>query len=866
VLGADATPPCSHAAIPARMRGTTTQGELTMYHVALLATVFLCALLLAKAAHAADAIDESPADAGEWGFHPGEGRATRVNPPGFVWRPQDGAATYRFQLSRAEEFADIAYEAEGLALFAHCPPVSFDQGAWFWRFAYTAEDGSASEWSRSRAFTISPDAAVFPMPTRDDLLSRIPTSHPRLFLRPEDLRGLRELATGELASTYAGLRSKCDALLADPPPTDEPPKYADGIERGSDPWRKIWWGNRRYTIALLNGAATLAFARLLDASDAYGDLAKHLLMAAAEWDPKGSTGYRYNDEAGMPYNYYFSRTYTFLHDYLSEDEREKCRAVMKTRGDEMYEHLHPRHLWKPYGSHANRAWHFLGEIGVAFHGEIEGADDWLWFAMNVFYNAYPVWSDDDGGWHEGLGYWRSYVGRFLWWADIMRSAMGIDAYKKPFFSKAGFYPMYLQPPGATRGGFGDLTAHLKSDGNVDLMRIFAAQAQNPYWQWYVDAHGDASPGDDYVDFIRGALPTVEAQPPDDLPDSRVFWGTGLAMLHSDVTDAKNDVFIEFKSSPFGSHSHGYDAQNSFVLYAYGEPVFIRTGRRDSYGSDHHRNWMWQTKSTNSVLVNNEGQAPRSQAARGRLTGFYTSKAFDYVAGEAGDAYEGKLTRFTRRILFFKPDVVLILDDLEAPEPSTFQWLLHSGEKMQTGGNSIHARSGSVVADVDIMQSDSWESMREGAPASAGGPQITQTDQFDPPPRPRVQLTQWHATASTSTPKTREAFTALIRVQDMRHRAEDGAYALSIDGFGTADAGAGKALIFDLPDGQAIVLRRSTTGELATTVGPHQVATDGELAVLRLDGAGSVVRAFRVGGSHLTYNGEELDAATPHTQP
>ncbi len=836
-----------------------------MCHAALLATAFVCVLLCARTAQAAHAVDESPAESGEWGFRPQEGRATRVNPPGFVWRPQDGAATYRLQLSRSPAFDDIAYEATDLALFAHCPPQSFEAGDWYWRFSYATDDGAASEWSRARAFTIAEDATEFRMPARDDLLSRLPNAHPRLFLRPGDIPQLQQLAKGDLKPTYERLRRRCEALLADPPPTEEPRKYPDGMERGSDPWREIWWGNRRYATAVLNGAATLAFTRLLDGNDAYGDLAKRLLMDAAEWDPKGSTGYRYNDEAGMPYNYYFCRTYTFLHDYLSEDERETCRAVMKIRGDEMYDHLHPRHLWKPYGSHANRAWHFLGEIGVAFHGEIEGADDWLWFAMNVFYNAYPVWSDDDGGWHEGLGYWRSYVGRFLWWADIMRSAMDVDAYKKPFFSKAGFYPMYLQPPGATRGGFGDLTGHLKSDGNVDLMRIFAAQAQNPHWQWYVDAHGEEFDGDDYIDFIRGALPSVEARPPDDLPDSRVFWGTGLAMLHSDLTDAKNDVFIEFKSSPFGSHSHGYDAQNSFVLYAYGEPLFIRTGRRDSYGSDHHKNWMWQTKSVNSVLVNNEGQAPRSQAARGRLLGFYTSKELDYVAGEAAEAYEGKLNRFTRRILFFKPDTVLILDDLEAPEPSTFQWLLHSGEQMQTRRNSIHARSGSVLAHVDIRQSDFWESMVEGGTAASSGLTITQTDQFDPPPRRRIKLTQWHATVSTSKPKTREDFTALIRSQDMR-QAVDGTHMLTTEAFGSADGGAGKAVLFDLPDGQVIVLRRTSAGDLAMTRGPQVVATDGDLAVLRLDESGDVVRALRVGGSHLSYQGELLDAGVPDVAP
>ena len=91
---------------------------------------------------------------------------------------------------------------------------------------------------------------------------------------------------------------------------------------------------------------------------------KQILMDCAKWDPLGATGYRYNDEAGMPYAYYFARTYTFAYDLLTEQEREVCRRVMKIRGDEMYRHLYPQAtLWQPYSSHSNRAWHFLGEVG-----------------------------------------------------------------------------------------------------------------------------------------------------------------------------------------------------------------------------------------------------------------------------------------------------------------------------------------------------------------------------------------------------------------------------------------------------------------------------------------------------------------------
>ena len=75
-------------------------------------------------------------------------------------------------------------------------------------------------------------------------------------------------------------------MLAKPPPTEEPPKYPQGMVRNSDEWRKVWWGNRVYTIKALDGAATLAFTRLIGGKDEYGQLAKRILMDCAKWEQR----------------------------------------------------------------------------------------------------------------------------------------------------------------------------------------------------------------------------------------------------------------------------------------------------------------------------------------------------------------------------------------------------------------------------------------------------------------------------------------------------------------------------------------------------------------------------------------------------
>lgn len=719
-------------------------------------------LVAALAARSAEVkLDERPAGAGEWGYRPGDDTTSPTNPPAFCWRPQSGVVSWELECARGGRFHEPEYRAVGIEFNVHCPPREFPPGEYAWRYRGVNGKGEHTNWSQVRRFSISANAVKMPMPPREELLGRIPKSHPRLFVRPEDVPRLRELAAGPMRDSYEALCRECDRLLKSPPRTEEPPLYPPQTVRLSEEWREIWWGNREYTIRALNGAATLAFTRLLGGNDQYGQLAKRILLDCAKWDPKGATGYRYNDEAGMPYAYYFSRTYSFVHDLLSEDERRLCQRVMQVRGEEMYRHLCPRHLWQPYASHSNRAWHFLGEVGIAFLGEIEQADQWVWFAMNVFYNVYPVWCDDDGGWHEGASYWSSYISRFTWWADVMRVAMGINAYDKPYFSQAGYYPMYLMPPGKVGGGFGDLTAPRIASQNMPLMSVLAAQAGNRYWQWYVEQTGGPEPAGGYVGFVRGSLPAVEAKRPDDLPTSRCFWGIGQAYLNSTILDAGQDVQVVFKSSPFGTQSHGYEANNSFLLWAYGQRLLIRSGYRDIYGSDHHRLWMWSTRSVNNITVDGIGQLPHSAESKGRIVAFRTTPAIDVVVGEAGDTYrvtpneeypDGRvLDRFTRAIVFAKPELVVVFDRLVARRAATYEYWLHALNQFAVEDqHRIEVRAGDVVCPVDFLVPH--------------GLQFRQTDQYDPNPRPRIKLREWHLTATTAEKQKQIEFLVLLRPQ------------------------------------------------------------------------------------------------------
>ena len=215
-------------------------------------------------------LDERPAQPGEWGYRP-DGAEVGLNPPGFTWRPVEGAVSYTLEIARDEAVTDtvpytvelardeaVVYTRVGVPWSAHCPPTPLPVGALRWRYAAIDGDGRQSAWSRVRTFTIAADAVTFPLPTREQLTARMPKEHPRLFFRPEDVTQLRELASGLLAAQAADVIKQADRLLAAPPDTTEPPKYPKEVTRREKPdeWRKIWWGNRNRVIAVANGAAT----------------------------------------------------------------------------------------------------------------------------------------------------------------------------------------------------------------------------------------------------------------------------------------------------------------------------------------------------------------------------------------------------------------------------------------------------------------------------------------------------------------------------------------------------------------------------------------------------------------------------------
>ena len=364
------------------------------------------------------------------------------------------------------------------------------------------------------------------------LRARIPRRHPRLFVTPEELPRLKTLPAVETLRRRAAEVMKAG-------PTPEPTEMGSA----SNPRTvQFWWSNRVQTLKACNEAELLAFLYLLTREPQYAQAARKWVLHLASWNPDGPTNWRLNDEAAMPILHRMARAYDWAYDALTEEERARVRAALLRRGTDTWKGSQLKegagHLNTPYNSHGNRAWHKLGEVAVAAFDEFPEAERWLDFAVNKFYAAYPVWADDDGGWHEGLSYWAGYMVKVTWWMDLAQKALGIDGFKKPFFAHIGDYALYTAPPGSPEMGFGDLSFRPPSSG-WSFVRFFAARTGNPYWTWWADQWkiGPES-GEPVLGFLWGAQKSAAPKPPAALPPSKVFRGIGVAILNTTLVDCR----------------------------------------------------------------------------------------------------------------------------------------------------------------------------------------------------------------------------------------------------------------------------------------------------------------------------------------
>ncbi len=328
------------------------------------------------------------------------------------------------------------------------------------------------------------------------------------------------------------------------------------------------------------------------------------------------------------------------------------------------------------------------------------AETWLRRATDVTVQMVDLAADEGVG-VEGAGYWLYCFGSLQDLVEALHNMGRASLYEHPFWQRCSRFLPYLALP--------DFSAWVpyadcgrKGMGGSAFFHGVAARLRDPLAQWLGNTilrrHGGAG--------WRSLMyfdPSVPEQPIDPEPPCRVFDSLHLASFRSGW-DADATVMLFKGGSNAWTHTH-LDL-NSFFIAAGGERLATDPGP-EPY-SVHLWHSVMPAVSTawhNCIVVDGAHQRLAAQYAMSldleeagdcysRLSDHLSSGHIEMIRGDATSAYGDVLSRAWRDIVYLKPDVFVICDDLRAHPARVqrnFEWLLHSEFPLVDVEGGIEAR-------------------------------------------------------------------------------------------------------------------------------------------------------------------------------
>jgi hypothetical protein len=676
---------------------------------------------------------------------PADGASLSITPAGLAWLPCLGSASYRVEIVKKN--GGRVYEKHSGSDPVHLPDRVLEPGAYLWDVVALDDAGKELARRGRQSFVIEKNAAELPWVSPETLLRKVPKEHSRLLYPRADLPELRRTLQTVRKRSWNACLAAAERALQMPAPKYPDYHLLDDPNKVRLAYGRYFSDFRRYVDSAL---MDLSLAFLMTEETKYLDAARRILLEITSWptddEDVTSVSAKWGDEPGLSFSKCAHRAYDWLYAGLTDDERKRVLTMCEARAWQTHRRLVKRnYLTYPGESHNGRLIAYLADMALVMAGESDGPKTWLDYSLKAMTTFYPHWAGQDGGWAEGIPYGLWYNEFYIPAFEGLRRLCGFDLWKRPFFKNVRYFFFYCTAIRGEMRPFGDSALNggpgvNRGGGYADLMWIHAHRYNDPNIGWWVKQIQG-------WEGSRGALALLfEDEPPaavpKNLPESRAFPSVGWAGLHSDITNPDEDTCLVFKSSPYGSVSHSHADQNSFAIMKGGKALAIPSGYYGpSYGMPHHANWTRSTKANNCVLVNGEGQTIRKAQANGRILAFKDEKGYTHVAGDATPAYMGKLNRFERHLLFLRPALFLLLDNLAAPAASRYQWMLHALEEMKLDGSRITSSRAGARLEVFLR--------------SPQGLSLSQTDKFDTPFNEGVPEeyrrevpNHWHVTAET----------------------------------------------------------------------------------------------------------------------
>jgi hypothetical protein len=667
---------------------------------------------------------------------PSGGREVAVNPPALLWpRTLGNDIRYDVRLSQDASFPpgkSIVSAGQPWALFN--PHKKLARGTWYWQYADSSKANPS--WSDVHVFRVADTTRVFETRTAMEMLAGCPRSHPRLLARADQLATFRKRVK-ELDAAIQLVKMGEKRLNLNLPAEDEATpkrKGKDGQQSqklASDASKEL--GQRVWSTVLV-----LSKAYLITGQERFGREAVRWAAHVAKWDRNGVSGK--NNFGDMFCMEAMVLAYDSCYNLLSEGDKQTLLKGIKARAGHFFSKWFNRlEVSLQQGHDWQRILHRAIQAAVVTLGELPEAAEWLTYGYEVWLARAPSAGCDDGGWMVGTNY-NGVEGETLSGIPaLFQDLTGDNLFDTPFYRNNLYYLIYCQPPQSYGDGFGD--AHEMEKGprafHIAYVESLGGQLGDPYASWYLQwsrkeetRRESKKRGLDWTGLGWGKV----AKPPlctgpFTLPQARPFRQAGVVAMHTDLAHPQHDLFVGFRSSPWGSYAHAQADQNTFNIVVGGERLFYASGYKMPITDAHQLGFYKHTRGHNGILVDGKGQ-PFGTEAYGWIPRYLHGERITYCVGDASRAYDTKpttddeetlpdlkgrakyrgghagLKRFRRHVAFLRPDTVVVYDDLMADHDAEWSWLLHSMEpiRVEAGKQRLFGSAGKARSRVDLLGS------------------------------------------------------------------------------------------------------------------------------------------------------------------
>lgn len=559
--------------------------------------------------------------------------------------------------------------------------------------------------------------ALKPFPAR---LTQLKGVHPRIYMDQQRVVALRAASK----TTHAAIWQKIQAL-ADRHAKSGPPKYVEQDGHSGD--------EQLYQREVGNAMPTLAMAWVITQDPKYLEGARAWALASCSYPTWGLGSINGMDLAAGHQLMGLGLVYDWCYDGLGEVDRKTIRDTLIKRAGNMCDKAAMGQAWWKQAYLQNHLWVNVAGMavaGFAVYDEVPEASAWIGLPLDKFKRTMAALGPD-GASHEGVGYWQygvEYMLKFMW---LARDLLGVDMFDHDWWRNTSKYAQYLQLPrnAWTQGNcIVDLADCPRSNwyGPDTMLRLLARQYHDPHAQWLADEENVAN-------ITAGGAPwlnllwydaAIKPKSPADLPTMRHFSDMDIVSARSDWSG--DESLLVFKCGPYIGHEavqkfsydpgggHVHPDANHFVLFGEGEWLI----RDDGYA----KKWTGQH---NTLLVDGKGQVGEAQWFNGSLmlgrkdqptiVKAASQPDLDYLIGDATAAYPAQLgvKRFRRHLLFIKPNVLLVLDDIVLDQPRAMELRLHPEQQQSVQeGNAFISKGPKATLRIAPLTLDGVQSGAE----------------------------------------------------------------------------------------------------------------------------------------------------------